>query len=129
MGGCRACAARIAACARRAQLWIDSWAGARAGPWKGRGTRLRGVPEVFRARSFGPPERRHHCAVAAADRAERADRRDDRNPGGGFARPGFRLNILRIINHWIDGKLDQGGSERRAPVWNPATGEQQAWVA
>ena len=36
---------------------------------------------------------------------------------------------MRTINHWIGGKPDTGRTERRAAVWNPATGEQQAWVA
>lgn len=37
--------------------------------------------------------------------------------------------MTRTIAHWIDGQPYSGGSERRSPVWNPATGEQQAWVA
>jgi malonate-semialdehyde dehydrogenase (acetylating) / methylmalonate-semialdehyde dehydrogenase len=37
--------------------------------------------------------------------------------------------MTRTINHWIDGKPYSGTSERRSPVWNPATGEQQAAVA
>lgn len=36
---------------------------------------------------------------------------------------------MKVINHWIGGKVWRGEPERRAPVWNPATGEQQAWVA
>jgi malonate-semialdehyde dehydrogenase (acetylating) / methylmalonate-semialdehyde dehydrogenase len=35
---------------------------------------------------------------------------------------------VRTINHWIGGKPDAGTSTRRGPVWNPATGEQQAEV-
>jgi malonate-semialdehyde dehydrogenase (acetylating)/methylmalonate-semialdehyde dehydrogenase len=35
---------------------------------------------------------------------------------------------LRTINHWIGGKATQGASSRTSPVWNPATGEQQAEV-
>ncbi len=35
---------------------------------------------------------------------------------------------MRTISHWVGGKFEAGRSERRSPVWNPATGEQQAWV-
>ena len=36
---------------------------------------------------------------------------------------------MRTIEHWIAGKPTAGTSERTAPVWNPATGQQQAEVA
>jgi malonate-semialdehyde dehydrogenase (acetylating) / methylmalonate-semialdehyde dehydrogenase len=32
------------------------------------------------------------------------------------------------VRHWIDGSLSERHADRRSPVWNPATGEQQAWV-
>jgi malonate-semialdehyde dehydrogenase (acetylating)/methylmalonate-semialdehyde dehydrogenase len=35
---------------------------------------------------------------------------------------------MRTIEHWIDGKPTSGGADRTSPVWNPATGEQQAEV-
>ncbi|MGI5128320.1 CoA-acylating methylmalonate-semialdehyde dehydrogenase [Pseudonocardia sp. CA-107938] len=35
---------------------------------------------------------------------------------------------MRTVNHWIGGKPTTGDSTRTAPVWNPATGEQQAEV-
>jgi malonate-semialdehyde dehydrogenase (acetylating)/methylmalonate-semialdehyde dehydrogenase len=35
----------------------------------------------------------------------------------------------KTIIHWIGGKPHAGETERRSPVWNPATGAQQAWVA
>ena len=35
---------------------------------------------------------------------------------------------MRTINHWIDGEAVEGTSGRTGPVWNPATGEQQAEV-
>ncbi len=35
---------------------------------------------------------------------------------------------MKIIQHWIGGQPTSGGSTRRTPVWNPATGEQQAEV-
>jgi malonate-semialdehyde dehydrogenase (acetylating) / methylmalonate-semialdehyde dehydrogenase len=35
---------------------------------------------------------------------------------------------VRTIQHWIGGNLSMGVSGRTAPVWNPATGEQQAQV-
>ena len=35
---------------------------------------------------------------------------------------------MRTIQHWIDGTETTGASTRTAPVWNPATGEQQAEV-
>jgi malonate-semialdehyde dehydrogenase (acetylating)/methylmalonate-semialdehyde dehydrogenase len=35
---------------------------------------------------------------------------------------------MRTVEHWIAGAPTQGGSTRRGPVWNPATGEQQAEV-
>ncbi len=35
---------------------------------------------------------------------------------------------MRTIQHWIGGTLTSGASTRTAPVWNPATGEQQAEV-
>src|SRR3978361_1589742 len=35
---------------------------------------------------------------------------------------------MRTIEHWIAGKPTARPSERTAPVWNPATGEQQAEV-
>ncbi|HEX4248072.1 MAG TPA: aldehyde dehydrogenase family protein, partial [Pseudonocardia sp.] len=34
---------------------------------------------------------------------------------------------MRTINHWIGGKPVAGGA-RTSPVWNPATGAQQAEV-
>jgi malonate-semialdehyde dehydrogenase (acetylating)/methylmalonate-semialdehyde dehydrogenase len=36
---------------------------------------------------------------------------------------------MREIGHWVDGKAVAGASGRFGPVWNPATGEQQAEVA
>src|SRR5436189_271837 len=35
---------------------------------------------------------------------------------------------MRKIEHWIGGSETSGASTRTAPVWNPATGEQQAEV-
>jgi malonate-semialdehyde dehydrogenase (acetylating)/methylmalonate-semialdehyde dehydrogenase len=35
---------------------------------------------------------------------------------------------VRTIEHWIAGKATPGTSSRYGPVWNPATGEQQAQV-
>jgi malonate-semialdehyde dehydrogenase (acetylating) / methylmalonate-semialdehyde dehydrogenase len=35
---------------------------------------------------------------------------------------------MRTIEHWINGKATAGSSTRHSPVWNPATGEQQAQV-
>jgi len=35
---------------------------------------------------------------------------------------------MNLISHWIGGKPLAGTSTRRSPVWNPATGEQQAEV-
>ncbi len=35
---------------------------------------------------------------------------------------------MRTIEHWIDGKPQAGTSDRRGPVFNPATGQQQAEV-
>ena len=35
---------------------------------------------------------------------------------------------VRTITHWIGGKPATGSSARTSPVWNPATGEQQAEV-
>jgi malonate-semialdehyde dehydrogenase (acetylating)/methylmalonate-semialdehyde dehydrogenase len=35
---------------------------------------------------------------------------------------------VRTVSHWIGGKPTTGESGRTAPVWNPATGEQQAEV-
>ncbi|GAB3419057.1 CoA-acylating methylmalonate-semialdehyde dehydrogenase [Flindersiella endophytica] len=35
---------------------------------------------------------------------------------------------MRTVEHWIAGAPTQGGSTRRGPIWNPATGEQQAEV-
>ena len=35
---------------------------------------------------------------------------------------------MRTITHWIGGKPEPGTSSRTSPVWNPATGEQQAEV-
>jgi len=36
---------------------------------------------------------------------------------------------VKTINHWIGGKTTAGSGMRRSPVWNPATGQQQAEVA
>ena len=36
---------------------------------------------------------------------------------------------MRTVTHWIGGKPATGSSDRTSPVWNPATGEQQAEVA
>ena len=38
------------------------------------------------------------------------------------------MEQVRTIEHWIGGKQTAGTSTRHAPVWNPATGEQQAQV-
>ena len=38
-------------------------------------------------------------------------------------------SMTRTITHLIGGQPHSGDTERRAPVWNPATGEQQAWVS
>jgi malonate-semialdehyde dehydrogenase (acetylating)/methylmalonate-semialdehyde dehydrogenase len=38
------------------------------------------------------------------------------------------IEQVRTIEHWIGGKQTSGTSTRHAPVWNPATGEQQAQV-
>ncbi len=35
---------------------------------------------------------------------------------------------MKTVAHWIDGTVTSGASTRRGTVWNPATGEQQAWV-
>jgi malonate-semialdehyde dehydrogenase (acetylating)/methylmalonate-semialdehyde dehydrogenase len=35
---------------------------------------------------------------------------------------------MREIRHWLDGKAVAGTSGRQLPVWDPATGEQQAYV-
>ena len=35
---------------------------------------------------------------------------------------------MRTVTHWIGGKPASGSSTRTSPVWNPATGEQQAEV-
>ncbi len=35
---------------------------------------------------------------------------------------------MRTVEHWIDGRTTAGSSTRRGPVWNPATGAQQAEV-
>ncbi|BCJ56278.1 methylmalonate-semialdehyde dehydrogenase (acylating) [Actinoplanes sp. NBRC 14428] len=35
---------------------------------------------------------------------------------------------MREIKHWLDGTAVDGTSGRRLPVWDPATGEQQAYV-
>ena len=35
---------------------------------------------------------------------------------------------MRTIEHWIGGKADDRGSTPHGPVWNPATGAQQAEV-
>ena len=36
---------------------------------------------------------------------------------------------MQLIQHWINGKLHEAESERRGPVFNPATGKQAAEVA
>jgi len=36
---------------------------------------------------------------------------------------------MRTIQHWIAGSETTGASTRYGPVWNPATGAQQAQVA
>ena len=36
---------------------------------------------------------------------------------------------MKTIQHWIGGTSTAGSSTRHSPVWNPATGEQQAQVA
>ena len=33
---------------------------------------------------------------------------------------------MRTVEHWIDGVATAGDSTRTSPIWNPATGEQQA---
>ncbi len=39
-----------------------------------------------------------------------------------------KLESMKRISHWIDGRIVAGTSGRTAPVWDPATGEQQAEV-
>src|SRR4051794_19217711 len=36
---------------------------------------------------------------------------------------------MKRINHWIDGRIVEGASGRTGPVWDPASGKQQAEVA
>jgi malonate-semialdehyde dehydrogenase (acetylating)/methylmalonate-semialdehyde dehydrogenase len=36
---------------------------------------------------------------------------------------------MKRINHWIDGRIVEGASGRTGPVWDPASGTQQAEVA
>ena len=36
--------------------------------------------------------------------------------------------LVRTVQHWIAGKTTSGTSDRTAPVFNPATGAQQAEV-
>jgi malonate-semialdehyde dehydrogenase (acetylating)/methylmalonate-semialdehyde dehydrogenase len=36
---------------------------------------------------------------------------------------------VKTIGHWIGGQTIPGASSRRGAVWNPATGEQRAWVS
>jgi malonate-semialdehyde dehydrogenase (acetylating)/methylmalonate-semialdehyde dehydrogenase len=36
---------------------------------------------------------------------------------------------MREVKHWVDGTAVSGTGGRRLPIWNPATGEQQAYVA
>jgi malonate-semialdehyde dehydrogenase (acetylating)/methylmalonate-semialdehyde dehydrogenase len=38
------------------------------------------------------------------------------------------VSIVKTIEHWIDGRRTPGGATRRGPVFNPATGQQQAEV-
>ena len=45
------------------------------------------------------------------------------------ARADYGGITLRTVTHWIGGKPATGSSTRTSPVWNPATGEQQAEVA
>ena len=40
----------------------------------------------------------------------------------------MRTDAARTISHWIGGKPATGTSTRTGPVWNPATGQQQAEV-
>jgi malonate-semialdehyde dehydrogenase (acetylating)/methylmalonate-semialdehyde dehydrogenase len=35
---------------------------------------------------------------------------------------------VREVKHWVDGAAVPGEGDRRLPVWDPATGEQQAYV-
>jgi len=35
---------------------------------------------------------------------------------------------VKTIEHWINGVATKAGSTRKAPVYNPATGQQQASV-
>jgi malonate-semialdehyde dehydrogenase (acetylating)/methylmalonate-semialdehyde dehydrogenase len=35
---------------------------------------------------------------------------------------------VREVRHWVDGTAVAGTGERRLPIWDPATGEQQAYV-
>src|SRR4051794_21387560 len=39
-----------------------------------------------------------------------------------------RRTVVKTIEHWIAGRKTTGESSRRGPVWNPATGVQQAEV-
>src|SRR5687768_1581011 len=36
---------------------------------------------------------------------------------------------MREIKHWLNGAAVSGTGTRHLPVWDPATGEQQAYVA
>lgn len=46
-----------------------------------------------------------------------------------MGRSKLKMGNVRTIDHWIGGKLTPSVSGRTAPVWNPATGVQQAQVA
>ena len=35
---------------------------------------------------------------------------------------------MRVIQHFVDGKIISGSSSRKSKVYNPATGEEQAEV-
>src|SRR5689334_17946162 len=41
---------------------------------------------------------------------------------------GIEAIHMREIKHWLDGAAIAGTSGRHLPVWDPATGEQQAYV-
>src|SRR4051794_9167463 len=99
----RSCARSSTTSTRCASGWPDRWPRSPSSRTTQRSSPPPGPPDLF-----DPPGSARHL--------------------GSHARPApdDEGDHVRTIQHWIDGAQTRGGSTRLSPVFNPATGEQQA---
>ncbi len=92
-------------------------------PHRDRPARARPVPgELVGRAGLGGRRPRQHPAGPQ-------DLRRPQSRTASVDRPHQEGPELRTVTHWIGGKPATGVSTRTSPIWNPATGQQQAEVA